>query len=196
MCRRMGVMDESVLSCCGPDYIHTSIFSCQVAMLDWMTCRSWHSAPFYRSVFEKTASSSFILFLLFSKHLPVNSEKNPIESVLFFPQNNVCLMCLWTKEDYTINKLQCFSLDKSWSTEAKKSDSGRTLRQELVLKQVNRFSFSDGFVCLSVYLYLSLCLSVLPLSLSVHGSLSFLFTKQIFQGEARIEYARSFVLHN
>lgn len=63
-------MDETVLSCCGPDYIHTSIFSCQVAMLDWMTCRLWRSLPFYRSVFEKmTFHASFFSFSLYIKSL-------------------------------------------------------------------------------------------------------------------------------
>lgn len=48
--------------------------------------------------------------------------------VLFGIMYSKHVFCRGKKEDYTINKPKCFCLDKAWSTEAIKSDSGWTLR--------------------------------------------------------------------
>lgn len=92
MCRQMRVMDESVLSFCGPDCIHTSIFSCQVAMLDWMACHLWHSAPF--CLFMPSLFSSLSILL------------KALQRIIYV--QHVCI-----KKYYTINTPKCFIVGKS-----------------------------------------------------------------------------------
>lgn len=93
MCRRRGVTDETMLSCSGPDYIHTSIFFCQVAMLDWMT---WLYVSSYLSIIALVLKPDCLfmlccffssLFLRFFFNTCLTLQNSLIKSAI---QTNVC----------------------------------------------------------------------------------------------------------